>query len=270
MDESSSRQGGGAQKARWTRLGVLGLLMVAAGPALFLIAALIWRLELGGGGDAGFFLIVLVIPLVGAFVVWRFGWWARVIGLITAVLPALAMFWTAFGLALPGSFFEFVPGILVIPGALIAVVSLIASLIAGRRGHMTPSATGGERTAIRVALSLIALAALVSGVLTVLGRSSVPEAAAAAQAIKIKNTQFEPRAIEVGAGTSIVIRNDDPFFHTFTVEELGIDQSFTPGDEQLIAIPAKAGTYTFYCKPHTQNPENPAEDDMAGVLTVAE
>jgi plastocyanin len=265
VDDSGSQQVGGRQRARWTRLAVLGLLMEAAAPALFLIAVLIWKLDLG---EAGFFVIVLVIPLVGALLVWRFGWWARVVGLITALLPALAMFWTAFGFALPASFFEFVPAFLVIPGALIAVVSLVASLIAGRRGHMTAAATGGERTAIRLVLSLIALGALVSGVLTVLGRSSVPEAAAAVQTIHMKDFRFEPKAFSVSAGASVVLRNDDPFFHTFTVDELGLNHSFTPGDEQVIKLPDKAGTYTFYCRPHTQNPDKPGEEDMAGVLTV--
>jgi plastocyanin len=266
MDESDSQLQGERQRARWSRLAVLGLLMEAAAPALFLLAVLIWKLDFGE--DATFFVIVMAIPLFGALLVWHFGWWASLIGIITAVLPAVGMFWTAFGLAFPGSFFDFVPGFLVIPGALIAIVSLIASLVAGRRGRRGAAATGGEKTAIRVVAGLITVLALVSAVLTLQGRSSVSNASAGVQTVQMKNFKFEPRAIELEAGEAIRITNDDPFFHTFTVEALGIDQSFTPGDVQLVTVPDKPGTYFFYCRPHTANPDAPEQDDMAGGLTV--
>jgi plastocyanin len=240
--------------------------MEASAPALFLIAVLVWQLDFGD--DATFFLIVLAIPLLGALLVWRFGSWAKVLGIVAALLPALAMFWTAFGLSSPGSFFDFVPGILMIPGALIAIMSLIASLVAAKRGRRGPVAVGGERAAIRIVVGLVLLLALVSAGLTYAGRSTVANAAAADQTLQAKNSKFEPNTLTIESGDSILVRNDDPFFHTFTIEALEIDQSLTPGDQILVNMPDKAGTYAFYCRPHTENPENPKDTDMAGKVSI--
>lgn len=264
---SDSQVSGIRERARWTRLAVVGLLMEAIAPALFLVAVLVWQLDFGD--DATFFLIVLAIPLVGALLVWRFGWWAKLLGIVAAVLPGMAMFWTAFGLANPGSFFDFVPGILVIPGALIAIVSLLASLVASKRGRKGVAAVGGERAAIRVVVGLVTILALVSGVLTYTGRSSVADAAAADQTVQAKNSEFEPKALSVEGGDSILVRNDDPFLHTFTIEALGIDESLTPGDVILVEVPDKPGTYTLYCRPHTENPDDPEERDMAGKISIS-
>lgn len=255
----------GRAPARWTRLAVLGLLMEALGPLVLLAAVLIWGLDFGD--DAYFFVIILAIPLVGALLVWRFGAWAKFVGILAALLPAMAMFWTAFGLAIPYSFFDFVPGILVIPGFFIAIVSCIAGLIAGRRGHHAPSTTGGERIALRVIPGVVGLLAIASAVLTFTGRSTASEPGAD-QTLLSKNSAFDPKEFDVSGPARILIRNDDPFFHTFTIEDLDIDESLTPGDEIVVEIPDKAGTYIFYCRPHTESPEKPKESDMAGSLRV--
>jgi hypothetical protein len=56
--------------------------------------------------------------------------------------------------------------------------------------------------------------------------------------------------------------------HTFTVEDLDIDVELGPGSSELIEIPAQAGTYVVFCRPHTMDTENPGEDDMAATLTI--
>jgi plastocyanin len=239
--------------------------MEALGPLLLLAAVLIWGLDFGD--DASFFIIILAIPLVGAFLVWRFGAWAKFVGILAALLPAGAMFWTAFGLALPSSFFDFVPGILVIPGFFIAVVSCIAGLVAGRRGHRSPSTSGGERVALRAIPAVVGLLAIVSAVLTFTGRSTASEPGAD-EVLIAKNNAFDPKQFDVNGPARILIRADDPFFHTFTIEDLDIDESLTPGDEIVVELPDRAGTYIFYCRPHTSSPEKPKENDMAGELTV--
>lgn len=252
-------------RARWTRLAVLGLLMVAAGPALFLVAVLVYGLNFGDTG--GFFAIIMAVPLLGAILVWWFGWWAKVVGIIAALLPALAMFWTAFGFARPNSFFDFVPPTLLIPGAFIAVFSCIGAIVAGRRQHAGTAATGGERKAVRVVLGVVLLLAALSAALTLSGQSRVSEPQRG-PVINLKNNEFQPKDLELRQGDTILLRSDDPFFHTFTIDALSIDEAFTPGDEVLVRIPDRPGNYIFYCRPHTERPEDPEENDMAGTLTV--
>lgn len=251
-------------KPRWTKLATLGLLMVAAGPGLFLIAFLAYRLDLG---DAPIFMIATVVPLIGSILVWRFGTWAKIVGILAALVPAGATFWTVFSITQIDSFFDFVPAILVIPGAFIVILSCIASMVAGRREHTGTSATGGERAAIRVVLGLVLLLSAASAALTFTGGEDVSEADATL-VVTMKTFEFDPKDLDLQQGDSILIRNDDPFFHTFTVDSLAIDESFTASAEVLVRIPDDPGTYIFYCTPHTFNKDDPAEDDMAGTLTI--
>lgn len=251
--------------ARWTRLGALGLVMVGLGPFLMVTAALIWGLDVAT--DLPFFLTLAILPWVAAFLVWRFGTWAKVVGIVVALAGIAAMFWTAFGLAAPASFFDFVPGLLVVPGAIIAIVGCVAAIVAGRRGHRTAAREGGERRAITVIVAAVAGLALVSAVLTVVGRSTV-EVTAADETVTLKDFEYDQASYDLATGSRVVVRNDDPFLHTFTVDELGIDVELGPNSSAALDLPAEAGTYIVYCRPHTADPDDPSDEDMAATLTV--
>jgi plastocyanin len=251
--------------ARWTRLGILGQLFVAAGVTLMLLAVVTFGLDMEG--ETTFFLIVIVISLAGAALAWRLAW-GKILGIVTAILTGMAVFWTAFGLEAFPSFFDFMPGILVLPGALLAIVSYIAAIVAGRRGHSTVRAEGGERTAIRVALGIVAVLAVVTGALTLFGRSTV-DATQADETVVMSDFEFDEGSYRFPAGTKVLVRNDDPFMHTFTVENLDIDETLLAGDEVLVTIPARPGAYVLYCRPHTETPDDPEYDsDMAARLRV--
>ena len=252
-------------RPRWTWLATLGFLLVAGGPLLLLLGGLL----LGGftSDEGGFLGGTFVAALVGAFLVSRFGLWSKIVGIILALGLIMMLFWTAFGLFTPNSFFDFTPGLLVPPGAIIAIVGCIGAIVASRRSHYESEPVRGERKAIRVILGVIGALALVSAVVTFVSRSSVDEGADVATTVTAADFEY-PDTIEVSGGDSIVVRNDDGFLHTFTVEELDIDVAIGPKSEELIEIPAEAGSYTFICRPHTRNPDEPAEDDMAGELTV--
>jgi plastocyanin len=252
-------------KARWTRLAALGLVLAALGPLLMLIASVVWGLDVSE--DIAFFGISAAVPLIGAFLVVRFGTWAKVVGIIAALLVGAALFWTAFGLFSPTSFFDFVPGVLVVPGILIAIVSCIGAIVAGRRGHLSTTATGGERTAMRIVLTVIVTLAVLSGIATAATRSTVDESDADATVV-LKDFEFDKSEYRLQAGSRVFVRNDDPFLHTFTVDELDIDEAMSPGSEELIEIPSEPGEYVVYCQPHTSDPDDPSEDDMTATLTV--
>lgn len=255
----------GTAKARWTRFAALGLVLAALGPLLMVGAAALWGLDIIE--DSAFFFITAAIGLVGAFLVARFGTWSKVIGIVAAILMAMGLFWTAFGLFMPMSFFDFVPGVLVIPGAVIAIVGCIRAILAGRRGDLTVAAEGGEGRAIRVVLTIVVVLAVASAGLTFLSRSSVDDSSAD-QIVTLSDFEFAASPYEFEAGSTLLVRNDDPFAHTFTIEALDIDVAVTPGSEELVEIPDEPGTFTVFCRPHTMDPEAPDEDDMAAEVTV--
>ncbi|HSL11100.1 MAG TPA: cupredoxin domain-containing protein [Actinomycetota bacterium] len=253
---------------RGTRLAVLGLLMVSAAGAIWLIAGLIWGLDLGE--SAGFLIPTIVLPAVAAGLVWRFGTWAKVVGIVVALLGLGTLWFTAFGLLEPDSVFDFVGGLLVVPGAVIAIVGCVQAIRAARRGDLRERREGGEARAINVVLAVVVGLTVLSAIFTFVGRSTADATQADAE-VAIKDFSFESGGAEevtVAGGDTLFVVNDDPFHHTFTVEELGIDVQFGPSSQELIEVPAQPGTYTLFCRPHTTNPDDPAEGDMATTLTV--
>jgi plastocyanin len=254
--------------AKGSRLAVLGLLMISAAATIWLVAGLLWGLDFAE--SAGFLIPTIVLPAIAAFLVWRFGTWGKVVGIVVALL-ALGMLWfTAFGLLEPDSFFDFVGGVLVVPGAVIAIVGCVQAIRAGRRGDLGERREGGEARAINVILAVVLGLTVVSAVLTFVGRSTADATQADAE-VSIEDFTFrsgDAEEVTVSGGDTLFVANDDPFHHTFTVEELGIDVAFGPSSQELIEIPAQPGTYTLYCRPHTSNPDDPAEGDMATTLTV--
>ncbi len=253
----------GTPKARWTRLAALGLLLAGIAPVLMLLAGILW----GFSEFPTFFLMPAGLGLVGSYLVVRFGTWSKIVGIVLGVAIAMMLFWTAFGLFTPNSFFDFVPGVMVIPGVLIALVAGIGAIVAGRRGNVTPAATGGERTAIRTVLAVVVGLAVVSGVLTFAARTTVT-AGQADTTVSLKDFEFDQASYELAAGSTVLVRNDDPFLHTFTIEELDIDLALSPGSEKLVEMPSQTGEFVLFCRPHTFEPEDPSPDDMAATVII--
>jgi plastocyanin len=263
--EEHEGNSGSALRARWTQLAALGLVMIGLAPFLMLAGGLLWGLDVGD--VIAFFLPFIIVPWVAAFLVWRFGTWAKVVAIVVALAGLAALFWTAFGLAHPSSFFDFVPGLLVVPGAIIAIVGSIAGIVASRRGHVVAGREGGERRAIGIAVAVVGVLAVVSAVLSVSSRSNVTTTDAAAQ-VEMKNFKFDQASYSAPGGASVGVRNEDPYIHTFTIDELSIDVDLGPGDAAVVDLPAQAGTYVLYCTLHTSDPQNPTSGDMAATFTV--
>ncbi len=249
---------------RGTALATVGLLMAAAGPILMIAATLVFGLDTD---DAAFFAVPSVLGLAGAALMRRRSTAARVVAVVMALAVAVMLFWTAFGLFLPASFFDFVPGVLVLPGSLLAVVAGITSVRAAKRDR--PVGPGERRTAT-VVLAGVGVLALASAVLTVAGRDTV-DAEAAANAdltVDMADFEFDRASYDVPAGGTVLVRNSDPFAHTFTVEALGVDVDLGPDSEKLVTLPDSPGTYVLICEPHTSDAEDPSADDMAAEITV--
>jgi plastocyanin len=242
-------------KARWTTFAALGLILTAMGPLLLMLATLIWG---ENKEEALALLIIAAIPLTAAFLVYRFGTWSKIVGIVVGVLAGGAFSFTILGLAYPASFFDFVPAISVIPGALMGIIGSIAALVAGRRGHLTASPEGGEQRGIRIALMVLTIVAVASAALTAFTRSSVDESNADAT-VKMRDTKFDQEAYAVDGGAQVFVDNEDPAQHTFTVDELDVNVSISPLSEDLVKLPDKPGNYRLYCTLHS---------DMETKLTI--
>jgi plastocyanin len=249
---------------RWARLASFGFLMAALAPIMFIIAGFIW--DLGDDGPM-FFIIAAAVALLGAFLVRRFGTWSKIVGIVLAILVGGALFWTAFGLASPMSFLDFVPGLLVPPGVLIALVGCIAALVARNK----PAPAEGEGKTIRIVTLIVGLLAVLSAVLTFTSKNTASEADAnqASATVVLKSFEYENPSYDLEPGSKVLVKNEDPLLHTFTIEELDVDVAIGPGSEELVEIPGDAsGEYVVFCRPHTEDPESPGEDDMASKVNL--
>jgi plastocyanin len=249
---------------RGTTLATLGFAMAALGPILVILAGLFFGMDTE---DLTFFFIPSVLGLLGIFLVRRRSRVAKAFSIVIAIAIGFLLFWTAFGLALPSSFFDFVPGTLVLPGALLAIGGTISALRSQSRGRASGA---GERRAAYAIVTAIGVLGGLSAVLTVTGRDTVPDAVAeqADVVVNLEDFEFDEGSYDVPAGGTVLVKNDDPFAHTFTVDALDLDVDMGPGDEKIVEIPDDPGTYVLYCEPHTSDPDDPSDDDMASELTV--
>jgi plastocyanin len=254
-------------RAVYTRIAALGLVLIALAPATVLIAAQVAGMSIGGEG--AFFGITIAVPLITAGLVWRFGAWAKVLGIVVALAAGFVLSWMAFGLVYPTSVADFLPGVLLVLGVTLAVAGGVAAIVQRRRGRLAVSATRAERRIAAVAVGVAVVALAVSGTLTLIGRS--PAGSAGQLTVSIKDFTFDAETYTVPAGepTTLTVRNDDPFVHTFTVPELGIDEVVPPGGDTIVEVTAAAGSYTLYCKPHADMSEpDPAMAGMAATIVA--
>jgi plastocyanin len=248
---------------RGTALATVGLLMLAGGPLLLLVGSLAFGLT----ESLGYFLVPAVLGVVGAWLVRRDRTWAKVVALLLAVVALSFVWWMAFGLSVPASFFDFVPGTLVLPGLVLAITGTVMSIRAAKSGRTVDR---GERRVGAVVLGAVGVLAVLSLVLTLTGRETVPDALAddADLVVHLENFEFDHDGYEVPVGGTVLVKNDDPVVHNFSIDALDINVNVGPGSEKLVDIPDEAGTYVLYCDPHTSNKEDPGKDDMASEITV--
>lgn len=262
--------GEGVSHPRWTWLSALGLVMIGMAPFLMLGAVVFsfWGTNLSE--DLPFFLALIVLPWTAAYLVLRFGTWARAVAIIVALATAPLMFWTTFGLTSPASVFDFAPGLLVLPGVIFAVSGAIGSIVARRRGHLVVGRQGWERTATNAIVAVLAVLVSFSVVLT-LGSRSVADAAGVDGEVRISGFAFDEDAYRFEAGSRLLVRNDDALSHSFTIDALGIDVALGPWSSEIVEIPSQPGTYVVYCRPHVMDGENPGSDPadpMASSFTI--
>jgi plastocyanin len=79
--------------------------------------------------------------------------------------------------------------------------------------------------------------------------------------ITISGSQFDPTEVEAAAGdATFSVSNEDGFAHTFTADDLGVDEEIDGGASASVTATLEAGSYEFRCKIHPS---------MTGTITVS-
>ena len=245
----------------YTRVAIVGLLLHALVSLVFTVLSMID----GEASTVWTFIISIVLTVIIAGLMWRFGSWALV---LAALWGFLNLFWgwlLILSLSYPNSFFDFVLPLLLTVGALLTVVGAILAFVQQRRGTVrTVSSRAERRTFGAIAVVLLALSVL-SGSLHIAGLTTVTaEVEAGAIVVEMKNSYLAPERLEIPVGETarIVVKYNDFFVHTFEIEELGIEHTILPFSELLIELrPSNTGEFTLRSKA-------PMTGDMEGTLIV--
>lgn len=205
----------------------------------------------------GFFpplVLFFVLFLVVAYLVDRPGRTGPILAVVTftAFLLLNAPFMIP-SLSVPASAFDFILGGW---GLIVGAVGLFASVSVLRRSV----SVGAPAALAKVALGL-------AGVLVVVGviaSATYDDAVARPGDIELvtEDIEFDKETIEAEAGkVSVFVDNKDTTFHTFTIDELGVDLDIPAGKAARVTFDVpESGSFVFYCVPH--------ESDMEGVLEV--
>lgn len=231
----------------WVKLMALGGAIAAVGPMLPMI------LE-------GFepFLAMIAAPFVVGLVLLRF---ARKTGIVWLGVVSLALLvmnapFTVDAITHPESPADFVPVTMLTVGGLLAVIATIPAFRSARGRH-------ADSTFPKVAAvtGVLLVVAAIGGSLVAANGVTSDAPADGSLIVDVKNFEFGPGTITAQNGeVSLYITNNDSARHTFTVDELGVDESIAPGQSKQVTFDAEAGMFRFYCKPH--------DPGMEGELTV--
>lgn len=256
-------------KKRWATAQAVGLLIAACGPAVLVVGGALAGLPVD---DLIQFAVTAVILGLSGIAVARWARVGRVIGFFVGLAALFTMIWTIVGIAYPDSFFDFFPAIAGPGGVLFSLIAGVAGLVSRQRSPERPGG-GAELIVVRSVVALVVLTAAASAILTLVSRTSVEASALAARTPVIqRRIAFDRPVYHVKSGrVKLVVRNNDPFLHTFTIPKLGVDQRITPGSADTVTFDAPPGTFVIYCKPHAdvEDPD-PPPGQMTAHLIVSE
>ena len=245
----------------YTRVAIGGLLLYALVSLVFVALSLID----GEASTVGVFVILVVLSVIFAGLMWRFGKRALVLAAVWGFINLWWVWLLILALSYPNSFFDFVLPLLLTAGALLALVGAIIAFVQQRRGTTRTVATRAERRTFGVIVIVLLGLVILSGVLHIVGRTTVSAGAkAGAIVVEMKNSYLAPERLElrVGETTRILVKNNDFFIHTFKIDELGVDYKVLPFSERLIELrPTNTGEFTFRSEANMTG-------DMEGTLVV--
>ena len=67
--------------------------------------------------------------------------------------------------------------------------------------------------------------------------------------VETTNVAFVPDSLRgAGGELTVAVRNRDLFWHTFTIDALGVDLTAPVGRLRSVTFEARPGTYSYYCR----------------------
>jgi plastocyanin len=249
-----------ASKPFYTRLALLGFVLYLCLVATYVIVSAIN----GSSGDAIFSIIVGIPAIIAVALILRFGSWALIFGALASLVGILFFGPSApLGLGNPDSFFDFISVTVGLFGLVIALIACIVSFLRRRSQEAGAAGSPAVVMAVRVVLAFVVISGVASAVLTVANKETVSAAEKqGATVVTASKSEWSTDSIEASSsGTlKLLIKNSDPYLHTFTVKDLNMDFKMKPGSEKLIVLNTPlAGTHQFKCNIH---------DNMTGTITV--
>jgi plastocyanin len=137
---------------------------------------------------------------------------------------------------------------LLVPASLVAFS--LAGLIGAVAGlvHLHDRAAGRGAAAPTGVLAVVFVFASLGLVWAMTG--AAPQAApAGALEVETVNVAFVPESLRAsGDRVTVAVRNRDLFWHTFTIDELGVDIATPVGRLRAATFQARPGTYSYYCR----------------------
>ncbi|HEX5939309.1 MAG TPA: cupredoxin domain-containing protein [Dehalococcoidia bacterium] len=209
--------------------------------------------------------VVAVIALaVGAVLLFLGRWWP-IVGIIGGLAAAgSSLEFVAFSIEHFDSFFDFTTTIFPLVGGILLIVGSALALWDERKEPVATQAPAAWQTSMLGITGVLAAVSVISLILTLTGFDSVSdeERAAADTVVEMKQTEFEPDVIEVSAGEiAVVVENDDPIVHTFTIDDLDVDEDLGASDEKFIEFSAEPGEYELKC-------DVPGHESMDAIIRV--
>lgn len=130
------------------------------------------------------------------------------------------------------------------PGAISAVaLAGLAAVVAA----VVPAARRSSRSPVGVAVVFAAAFATLTATSVFTGGRAAADAPDVLR-IEAKNVRFSVTDLSAKPGqVTVRAKNGDLFWHTFTIDELGVDLRVPVGGEQQLTFAAGPGTYTYYC-----------------------
>lgn len=150
----------------------------------------------------------------------------------------------------------FIPALL----AVLSLATLIAAVGAAVARRRTAAPTSSPAAVAAAAATLFAVV-LVGGAVA----PSRPQASARAGDLALSTAQLaftETNLVADAGEVRVVVDNQDLFWHTFTIDELGVDLPVSVNSTRTTTFEAEPGVYTYYCRIPGH------ESVMRGTLTV--
>ena len=211
----------------------------------------------------------LVVSLVVAGVVWRFGRWLHFLAVLVGVGA-----WTLFSQLISYDaasfktfFFFFAPAVIILAAGLIAFICGPVAFFQSRRPSPSASPTSLEGSIFGIVTVVVVVLVIASGIVSIVGRSSVGAAErVGAIVLLMEDTEFKPDRLIVPASQSVtlVVDNADLVVHTLTFGDLELRHALAGRSSKLVELPElQPGEYEYKC-------EVPGHEDMKGTLMVEE